>query len=114
MNNQNWIPVSERLPEGNIKVLVTGREYSKYLKKYRYVRFIARYISKYLIKVCDMWTECDDDDMQDHNESDDEYYAKDGWYESVENWNDYTDLYVSDYEVIAWQPLPEPYKEENQ
>lgn len=28
-------------------------------------------------------------------------------------WHCYTELYVRDTDVLAWMPLPEPYKEEN-
>ena len=34
------------------------------------------------------------------------------WYETIENWDDYTDLCVSDYEILAWQSLPPAYEED--
>ena len=110
--NGGWIPVSERLPDNNTKVQVTGVRYSEYTKKNIYVRFNAKYIGKHSIKVDDMWPYCEDYTWNDYVEEEDEYYVKEGWYETIENWDDYTDLYVSDYEVLAWQKLPEPYKED--
>jgi protein-tyrosine phosphatase len=112
--NGDWIPVSERLPENNTKVQVTGVRYSEYTKKNIYVRFNAKYIGKHSIKVDDMWSYCECDDLQVYDEDEDEYYVKEGWYETIENWDDYTEVYVNDYKVIAWQPLPEPFREVEQ
>jgi hypothetical protein len=109
--NGDWIPVSERLPENNTKVQVTGVRYSEYTKKNIYVRFNAKYIGKHSIKVDDMWSYCEDYTWNDYVEEEDEYYVKEGWYETIENWDDYTEVYVNDYKVIAWQPLPPAYKE---
>lgn len=109
--NGGWIPVSERLPDNNTKVQVTGVRYSEYTKKNIYVRFNAKYIGKHSIKVDDMWSYCEDYDWNDYVEEEDEYYVNEGWYETIENWDDYTEVYVSDYEVIAWQPLPPAYTE---
>jgi hypothetical protein len=109
--NGGWIPVSERLPDNNTKVQVTGVRYSEYTKKNIYVRFNAKYIGKHSIKVDDMWPYCEDYTWNDYVEEEDEYYVNEGWYETIENWDDYTEVYVNDYKVIAWQLLPEPYKE---
>lgn len=109
--NGGWISVSERLPDNNTKVQVTGVRYSEYTKKNIYVRFNAKYIGKHSIKVDDTWSYCEDYTWNDYVEEEDEYYVNEGWYETIENWDDYTELYVSDYKVIAWQPLPEPCEE---
>lgn len=109
--SSGWIPVSERLPDNNTKVQVTGVRYSEYTKENIYVRFNAKYIGKHSIKVDDMWSYCEDYTWNDYVEEEDEYYVNEGWYETIENWDDYTEVYVNDYKVIAWQPLPEPFKE---
>lgn len=107
MNNQ-WIPVSERLPETNKDVQVTFREYMEYCKKYRYGICKAIYIPKYSVTNEEMnWD--NDDTNYDYLEKEDKYYVPSGWYEVVENWSDYTHVYIS-CEVTAWQPLPEPYQ----
>lgn len=108
--NDRWVPVSERLPDNNTKVQVTGVRYSEYTKKNIYVRFNAKYIGKHSIKVDDMWSYCEDYTWNDYVEEEDEYYVKEGWYETIENWDDYTEVYVNDYKVIAWQPLPPVWK----
>ena len=66
----NWIPVSERLPEACKEVLVTIK----------------------------------DDSADSPN-----YYTSVGWY--------YNEIWIAEntvcYQVTAWMPLPEPYKEKN-
>ena len=37
-------------------------------------------------------------------------YVLEGWYERIHNWDEYSFVGIED-KVIAWQPLPEPYKE---
>ncbi len=55
----------------------------------------------------------DDDMALIYDESEDEYYVPEGWFERIENWDDYTDIAVGDYIVTHWMPLPEPPKEDN-
>lgn len=83
--NNGWIPVSERLPEATDRYLVTYHEWSDgvYLPKFNdiYVR-IWRY------KIEPQYT---------------------GWvYPTCLDMNAEKDTHR---EVLAWQPLPEPYKE---
>ena len=70
--SQEWIPVSERLPETNEKVLITRR---------------------FGLYVGDDYDRCIDL----------------GYYYS--NLNRWDTLNLDDIEVLAWMPLPEPYKE---
>lgn len=65
-----WIPVSERLPEKNLWVLVTVKRYG-----YCYLEIMRRHNYK-------------------------------------EAWTDGSSFYT--YEIIAWMPLPEPYKAESE
>ena len=67
---QRWIPVSERLPENETRVLTTIKIPNR----------IAR--------------------------------VRSGWYDSGFFHNDNGDVWkATDMEVLAWMPLPEPYKE---
>lgn len=105
--NNGWIPVSEGLPETNKDVLITFREFMEWNKKYRHGTCKAIYISEHSIKIEDMgWVY---EDVEEYDELEDVYYVKSGWYEVIENWDDYTHVYIN-CEVTAWQPLPEPYK----
>lgn len=65
-----WIPVSERLPEKNVWVLVTVKQSDKH-----YQEIMRR--NKYI----------------------------EAWADGIDNYTD---------EIIAWMPLPEPYKAESE
>lgn len=81
-NDARWIPVTERLPEN----------YGCYLVAWRPHGIRADYIAKmtgglpHYYEIC----EYDPDDG--------------GWKEKIEQAN-------GRYEIIAWMPLPDPYKE---
>lgn len=48
---------------------------------------------------------------QEHVEYDDEkdcYFTPEGWYEQINNWDDYTAVAVHEGEVSHWMPMPEP------
>lgn len=108
--NDRWILVSEKPPETNKDVLITFREYMEWNKKYRYGTCKAVYISAHSIKTDDMWSYCDNDELSIYDENENEYYVKEGWYEVIEHWDDYSNVLIN-CEVTAWKPLPEPYKE---
>ena len=106
-----WISVNEGLPEINKDVQVTFREFREWNKKYRHGICKAIYIAKHSIKSEDMgWTECET--VEEYDEVEDTCYIKDGWYEVIENWNEYTHAYIN-CEVTAWQPLPSAWEGEN-
>jgi hypothetical protein len=92
------IPVSERLPEANTKVLA---HYFNALGKGR--------------TICAIWVpaksrseDCDfpDDDFTEYDEEDDKFYWPEGWYEAIENWDDLGWVKVNEGEIAYWQPLP--------
>ena len=91
------IPVSERLPEPETKVLA---HYFNDLGNGR--------------TICAIWvpakTHCDstgDDDFTEYDEDEDKFYWPEGWYEAIENWDDFGWVKVNEGEVVYWQPLPQ-------
>ena len=88
------VPVSERLPEPNTKVL------AYYFNSHGKGRTI-----------CAIWVpansrEVTGDDSFIISEPDEGCWTE-GWYEQIENWEDLGWVYVYEGEVAYWQPLPE-------
>ena len=102
---QKWIPVTERLPESGVHVLVACEMYGQYLHG-QYV-CDGFYADRYTQKVENI----DYDIACEYCEDDDEYYLWQGWYEVIKNWDDYDSVVIGDT-VTHWMPLPEPPKEE--
>jgi hypothetical protein len=103
-----WISVKDRVPESGKHVLATCEIKSLYGYKNRYV-CEAFYAEEYSIPEGKY---PEDTDCYDYNEEDDEYYLKEGWYEVIHNWGEYSSVVIDDY-VTNWMPLPEPPKEYN-
>ena len=90
------VAVSERLPRPSVKVLA---HYFNGLGKER--------------TICAIWvpakTRSDsygDDDFTEYDEESDTFYWPEGWYETIENWDDLGYVKVDEGEVIYWQPIP--------
>ena len=103
---QEWIPVTERLPESGVHVLLCCE-----------VRYGGEIAGKY---VCDgYYAEANkiiaggfpDECNCEYSEEDDEYYLCEGWYEVVKNWDDFNSVAVEDF-VTHWMPMPNPPKGE--
>ncbi len=98
---QKWIPVSERLPESGVHVLLCceirsgGTVYKRYVCD-------GYYAKKYTEQT---WNNSGDIDCE-YREEDDEYYLLEGWYEVIKNWDDYNSIAIHDF-VTHWMPLPE-------
>ena len=105
INQQQWIPVTERLPESGVHVLVACEMYGQYLHG-QYV-CDGFYADRYTQKVENI----DYDIACEYCEEDDEYYLWQGWYEVIKNWDDYNSVVIGDT-VTHWMPLPEPPKGE--
>lgn len=93
----DWINVDERLPDGRI-CLATYRNAAG---KLRIIR--AKYASQYEV---DADEDAIDQGNCEYNEADDTYYLKAGWLECVDNWDEYSSMYVTEGEVTHWMPLP--------
>ena len=50
-----------------------------------------------------------DSENDEYNEADDTYYTLPGWYEMIDNWDDYTAVAIN-ADPTNWMPLPEPPK----
>jgi len=89
-----WIPVSERLPEGTVLA-----SYTNNYNKSRIIR--AKYVQKFTQESGDI----DDFDAQ-YDEETDTYYDCEGWYEMIDNWDSYSSVAVTEGTVTHWMNLP--------
>ena len=90
-----WRPASE-LPEEDQIVIAT---YLNSYGKRRRVR--AVYVRQY-----EEESDYDDDSDYEYNEENDTYYLKEGWYELIDNWGDYSSVAIVEGEVDYWMPMP--------
>lgn len=80
--------------------------YRNSLGKWR--RVIAFYAPKLAIEQNDYGS-----DWCEYDEVGDRYFLPEGWYECIENWDDYSSVHMSGVEPTHWMPLPPaPGKEE--
>lgn len=85
-----WIKVEDHMPEGNKAVLA--------------------FDGKQVIRAC--WTpkysdnNCEHIEWADYNETDDDYYIPEGWYERIEHWDMYSSIIVHGT-ITHWMELPD-------
>ena len=99
---QKWINIKDRLPEPEQEVFVCVK--SK-ISNYSYVCCAMHVPENWYRQSSDFcWDfECCDE----YDEEQDDYIVKQGWYESIHNWDDYSVVGIEDI-VTHWMPLPEP------
>ena len=101
VKQSEWISVEERLPESGVSCLLCCD--------------VKRYDGTHKQYICDGFhaerfkEEChfaDDECVVEYNEETDEYYLHEGWYENINNWDEYSSIAIDDI-VTHWMPLPE-------
>ena len=97
---RRWIPVTERLPENDVHVLLSCK-----CGEGAYV-CDGFHTEKYSTP-----TQFYEDIDADYDEETDEYYFPEGWWEVIKNWDDYSCVAIEDT-ITHWMPLPEPPKGE--
>lgn len=94
-----WIDVNDRMPTHHTAVLAV------YKNSYGKTRAVVGF---YL----ERWREEStfDDEWYEYHEDRDMYFLKEGWYEQIDNWGDYSSVVISEGEVTHWMELPQsPY-----
>lgn len=94
---QGWISVAETMPESGRKVLAY---YLNQSGKDRRVR--AQWIA------AKSHESSPDSDIGEYDEEADAYFDPEGWYECIDNWDDYSSVGICGVEVTHWMPLPPP------
>ena len=92
------VAVSERLPEPNTKVL------AHYLNKMGKGRTICAIWVPAKTRVGN--SDIDEELGLEYDDETDQFYWPEGWYETIENWEEFGYLKVYEGEVAYWQPLP--------
>lgn len=109
-----WIPCSERLPECEREVLICTKK--KIVGKNAYIDSIitpAIYEDGTMLENDSKWHWVDMD-YAGWDEEEDCGIIPEGWWENRHFYPDGDYNNVVDREVVAWMPLPEPYKEGEQ
>lgn len=84
------------MPRHGVNVLAT------YKNRYKKTRFI---VGHYL----DRWKEessFEDGVNDEYSETLENYFYKAGWYEKIDNWDDFNAVSVVEGEITHWMPLP--------
>ena len=92
-----WIGVDARLPDAGYCLATYRNQHGKL----RIIR--AKYARQFEI---DAGEDAIDQGNCEYNEADDTFYLKAGWLECIDNWDDYSSIYVTEGEVTHWMPLP--------
>ena len=92
-----WVPVAERMPPPGSVVLVA---YRNQLGHWRRIR--AEWVPA-------KTQEADiDNEFGEYDEATDTHYTPEGWYERINNWDDYSSVKVYEGEPSHWMHLPLP------
>lgn len=106
--NNGWISVSKKLPEIETEVEITFIRKHPITKELLYLTARAFYTNGQLTtedsSYC--WNETDN---WEYDEEKDAYIIPEGWWESASFAEEF---YVVDQKVIAWRPLPKPFRED--
>jgi hypothetical protein len=91
-----WVPVTDRLPKSGQTVLAC---YTNRAGNVRCIR--AEWVAAKSVEA-----NSDNSDIGVYDEATDTFYDPEGWYERIDNWDDYSAVLVCEGEVTHWMPLP--------
>lgn len=106
-DNNGWIPCSERLPQVETEVLVCAKQKLRN-GTYTYIITTAMYEDGTVLENDSVWRW--EEIEGEWDEENDCYIIPEGWWENNHYNPDGVLNYAVDDEVLAWKPLPEPYR----
>ena len=95
----NWVSINDGYPDVGKPVFVY---YTNKLGKGRTVK--AFWAKKFTIEDMGDYR----DMVGDYDEERDMYYLQEGWWEMVDNWDEWSHVEIDQGEPTHWMPLPEP------
>lgn len=109
--NKGWIPCSEKMPPVETEVFIIAKRKNKY-GEVRYITTTAMYEDGTVLEndSCWRWEEIEGE----WDEENDCYIIPEGWWENRHYNPDEVYNNAVDDEVIAWQPLPDQYIEQEE
>lgn len=94
-----WVPVSTAMPKSGVTVLAC---YKNRLGNVRRIR--AQWTAAKTDEASGDW------DFGEYDEAADCYWTPEGWYECIDNWDEYSSVTVHEGEITHWMPMPtDPY-----
>ena len=94
----NEIKNIDDLPEHGKKVIAFYKNRSYQKSRKVMAQFFERYKEE---------CRCDDECDCEYSETKDAYYYRDGWYEIVDNWPEWSFIPIIEGDVTHWTTLPE-------
>ena len=94
-----WTPVATAMPKSGVVVLAC---YKNSADKVRRIR--AQWIAAKTLEANGEF-----EDWSEYDEEADTYWTPEGWYECIDNWDEYSSVFVHE-QITHWMPLPaDPY-----
>ena len=90
-----WTSVKDAMPKSGATVLVCYRNSHGNLRRIR-----AKWTAA---KTVESNTELE---WGEYDEATDAYWTPEGWYECIDNWDEFSSIAVGEGEVTHWMPLP--------
>ena len=92
-----WISVKESMPDKNVLVC-----YKNCMGNWRTVK--AFYANRFEVESGSDDSEC----ANEYSEEKDDYFLIEGWFECIDNWGEFSSIYISpsEHEVTHWMPMP--------
>lgn len=94
-----WISVDDEMPKNGKKVIAT----------YKNGLGNSRQIIAFIVGKFEEETGCDNEWFDEHPDTG-KYFLPMGWYEAIDNWGEYSSVFVNEGDITHWAQLREPPK----
>ena len=90
-----WTSVKDAMPKSGVTVLVCYRNSLGNIRRIR-----AKWTAAKTVEANAEY------DWGEHDEETGTYWTPEGWYECIDNWDEFSSIMVSEGEITHWMPLP--------